>query len=56
MVQEVLNYEIRVSENGHDQKGAFTVGAHDDLVTAKDLAVLDHPTEHQVMILRDVLK
>jgi hypothetical protein len=56
MVQEVLNYEIHVSENGNDKYGAFAVGTHDDLVTAMGLAVLDHPTDHQVMILRNVLK
>jgi hypothetical protein len=38
MIEELLNYEIHVSEEGHDQYGAFKTGAHDDLVTALGLA------------------
>jgi hypothetical protein len=38
MVEELLNYEIHVSEEGHDQYGAFKIGSHDDLVTALGLA------------------
>jgi hypothetical protein len=38
MVGELLNYEIHVSEEGHDQFGAFKTGSHDDLVTALGLA------------------
>jgi hypothetical protein len=38
MVEELLNYEIHVSEEGHDQYGAFKIGTHDDLVTALGLA------------------
>ncbi len=34
MVEELLNYEIHVSEEGHDQYGAFKIGSHDDLVCA----------------------
>ena len=37
--QELLDYEIRVSEDGHDSYGAFKTGKHDDLVTALGLAV-----------------
>jgi hypothetical protein len=36
--QELLNHEIRVSDDGHDAYGAFKVGRHDDLVTALGLA------------------
>lgn len=39
--QELLVYEIRVTENANDVYGAFKVGAHDDLVTALGLAVQD---------------
>jgi|GEM_PF-209956 len=39
MVNELLNFEIRVSDEGRDSFGAFKVGAHDDLVTALGLAV-----------------
>lgn len=38
MIEELLNYEIHVSEEGHDQYGAFKIGSHDDLVTALGLA------------------
>ncbi|MGA2885786.1 MAG: hypothetical protein ABSE80_11595 [Halobacteriota archaeon] len=34
MVEELLNYKIHVSEEGHDQYGAFKIGSHDDLVCA----------------------
>jgi hypothetical protein len=37
--QELLDYEIKVSEDGHDTYGAFKTGRHDDLVTALGLAV-----------------
>ena len=37
--KELLDYEIRVSEDGHDTYGAFKTGKHDDLVTALGLAV-----------------
>src|ERR671920_169311 len=36
--KELLDYEIRVTEDANDRYGAFTVGAHDDLVTALGLA------------------
>lgn len=39
MEDELLNYEIRANEAGHDSFGAFKVGTHDDLVTAVALAV-----------------
>jgi hypothetical protein len=37
--KELLDYEIRVSDDGHDSFGAFKTGRHDDLVTAIGLAV-----------------
>jgi hypothetical protein len=40
LARELLDYEIRVSEDANDRYGAFKVGAHDDLVTALGLAVL----------------
>lgn len=39
IIDELLNYEIHVSEEGHDSYGAFKTGTHDDLVTALGLAV-----------------
>jgi hypothetical protein len=38
LAQELLDYEIKVSEDANDRYGAFRVGAHDDLVTALGLA------------------
>ena len=37
----VYVYEIKVTDNGNEQFGAFKVGTHDDLVTALGLAVQD---------------
>ncbi len=39
MQKELLDYEIRVSEDANERYGAFKVGTHDDLVTAIGLAV-----------------
>ena len=39
LAQELLDYEIKIDENGTDRYGAFKVGRHDDLVTALGLAV-----------------
>jgi hypothetical protein len=36
--RELLDYEIRVDTNANDLYGAFKVGSHDDLVTARGLA------------------
>jgi hypothetical protein len=38
LAQELLDYEIRITEDANDRYGAFRVGAHDDLVTALGLA------------------
>jgi hypothetical protein len=43
LAQELLDYEIRVSEDANDKYGAFKVGTHDDLVTALGLAVQQVP-------------
>jgi hypothetical protein len=43
MARELMDYEIKVSEQGNDTYGAFKVGTHDDLVTALGLAVLRDP-------------
>ncbi len=43
VIEEFLDYEIRVDENANDKYGAFKVGAHDDRVTALGLAVLQTP-------------
>jgi hypothetical protein len=41
LVQELLDYEIRVNDNAHAEFGAFTLGSHDDLATALGLACWD---------------
>jgi hypothetical protein len=38
LTEELLNYEIRVDESGHETSGAFRTGTHDDLVCALGLA------------------
>lgn len=43
LIQELLNYEIRVTDDAHAQFGAFKVGTHDDLATALGLACWQEP-------------
>lgn len=38
LIQELLDYEIRVNDHANTQFGAFKVGSHDDLATALGLA------------------
>jgi hypothetical protein len=44
--QELMDYEIRISEDANDRYGAFRVGTHDDLVTAVGLAVQEDPVSY----------
>lgn len=37
--EELLNYEIRISDGGRDTYGAFRTGSHDDLVSALGIAI-----------------
>jgi hypothetical protein len=50
MREELLDYEIRISEDANERYGAFKVGTHDDLVTALGLAVQDRPPEPWLLI------
>jgi hypothetical protein len=43
LTKELLDYEIRVDPEGSDKYGAFKTGAHDDLVTALGLSVIQDP-------------
>ncbi len=43
LAEELLNFEIRVDQDGQDRYGAFRVGTHDDLVVALGLSVLFEP-------------
>ena len=45
LARELLDYEIRVSEDANDRYGAFKVGNDDDLVTALGLAAQETPPE-----------
>lgn len=46
LTRELLNYELRVDEDGHERFGAFKTGTHDDLATALGLAVqVDSPPD-----------
>jgi hypothetical protein len=40
---ELLSYELRVDQSGHETFGAFRTGAHDDLATAVGLATQIDP-------------
>lgn len=40
LAEELLDFEIKVTRDGHDELGAFRTGTHDDLVTALGLSVL----------------
>jgi hypothetical protein len=48
LARELLDYEIRVSEDANDRYGAFKVVTHDDLVTALGLAVERVPWRPQI--------
>jgi hypothetical protein len=39
LAQDLIEYEVEVSEDANDRYGAFRVGRHDDLITALGLAV-----------------
>jgi len=39
LARELLDYEIKIDQDGNDRYGAFKVGRHDDLVTALGLAM-----------------
>lgn len=41
--RELLDYEIRITEDANDRYGAFRTGTHDDIVTALGLATLFDP-------------
>lgn len=51
LAQELLNYEIRIDDDGNDKYGAFKVGTHDDLVTALGLAVQADPDRTRIVTL-----
>jgi hypothetical protein len=40
MVQELMDFQVQVTDRMNERYGAFSVGSHDDLVTALGLAVI----------------
>jgi len=48
LAQELLDFEIKVDQDGTDRYGAFKVGSHDDLVIALGLATLYDPAAMRV--------
>jgi hypothetical protein len=38
LVQEMLSFQVKISDNAHDSYGAWREGAHDDLLLAVMLA------------------
>ncbi len=48
MMQELKDYRIKVDTDANDKYGAFTTGAHDDLVTALGLACIEDPGYYSV--------
>jgi len=49
LVDELLNYEIKVSEDAQASFGAFRTGSHDDLATALGLACWEEPVGVEVV-------
>ena len=47
---ELLDYELRVDQDGHETFGAFRTGAHDDLVTALGLALQDDGPRRAIIL------
>lgn len=43
LTEELLNYELRVDQSGHESFGAFRTGTHDDLACALGLATQVDP-------------
>jgi hypothetical protein len=41
LAKELLDYEIRISEDANERYGAFRVGSYNDLVTALGLATME---------------
>lgn len=50
LVEELLGYERRLSEDANDRYGAFRVGTQDDLVTALGLALQDDGPRRAIIL------
>ena len=49
MLEELRVFEVRVSESGTDQYGAFKTGTHDDLAVSAALATLEDPYSERIV-------
>lgn len=48
LARELMDFEIKVDQDGQDRYGAFKVGSHDDMVIALGLATLYDPARLRV--------
>lgn len=48
LAHELMDFEIKVDQDGQDHYGAFKVGSHDDMVIALGLATLYDPAKLRV--------
>jgi len=52
LAEDLLDFEIQVSDEASDRPGAFPVGRHDDLVTALGLAIQEDPPRWSLSSIR----
>lgn len=50
LAEELMEYEVKVSEDANDRYGAFRVGTQDDLVTALGLALQDDGPRRAIVV------
>jgi hypothetical protein len=50
LAEELMEYEVKVSEDANDKYGAFKVGSQDDLVTALGLALQDDGPRRAIIV------
>jgi hypothetical protein len=53
--RELLDFEIKVSDDGQDRYGAFKVGTHDDMVIALGLSTLFDPNDLKPQYTREIV-
>lgn len=55
LARELLDFEIKVDQDGTDRYGAFKVGTHDDMVIALGLATLFDPNDLKPQYTREIV-
>lgn len=50
LAEELMDYEVKVSEDANEKYGAFKVGTQDDLVTALGLALQDDGPRRAIIL------